>query len=79
MPNVIKGNAVDFEKVSSLDGTFIINRYNKEKVVSKSQANAKGAGIAKITEFDEEDIIAEEAKKSRMQRPTTQEQGESKK
>jgi hypothetical protein len=79
MPNVIKGNAVDFEKVSSLDGTFIINRYNKEKVVSKSQANVKGAGIAKITEFDEEDIIAEEAKKSRMQRPTTQEQGESKK
>lgn len=29
MPNVIKGNAVDFEKVSSLDGTFLINRYNK--------------------------------------------------
>jgi len=29
MPNVIKGNAVDFEKVSSLDGTFIVNRYNK--------------------------------------------------
>ena len=79
MSNVIKGNAVDFVKVSSLDGTFIINRYNKEKVVSKSQANVKGAGIAKITEFDEEDIIAEEAKKSRMQRPTTQEQGESKK
>jgi len=36
MPNVIKGNAVDFEKVSSLDGTFIINRYFKEKVVTKS-------------------------------------------
>jgi hypothetical protein len=29
MPNVIKGNSVDFEKVSSLDGTFLINRYNK--------------------------------------------------
>lgn len=27
MENVIKGNAVDFEKVASLDGTFIINKY----------------------------------------------------
>ena len=27
MENVIKGNAVDFEKVSSLDGTFLLNRY----------------------------------------------------
>jgi hypothetical protein len=28
---VIKGNAVDFEKVSSLDGTFVVNRYNKDE------------------------------------------------
>ena len=28
MANVIKKDAVDFEKVSSLDGTFIVNRYN---------------------------------------------------
>ncbi len=27
MSNVIKGNAVDFERVTSLDGTFIANRY----------------------------------------------------
>lgn len=27
--NVVRGNAVDFEKVNSLDGTYIINRYNK--------------------------------------------------
>ena len=26
--NVIKGSAVDFERVSSLDGTYIVNRYN---------------------------------------------------
>jgi hypothetical protein len=30
MTNVIQNKAVDFEKVNSLDGTFIINRYNKE-------------------------------------------------
>lgn len=29
MSNVIKGAAVDFERVNSLDGTFILNRYNK--------------------------------------------------
>lgn len=28
MENIIKGTAVDFEKVNSLDGTFIANRYN---------------------------------------------------
>jgi len=28
MENVIKGTAVDFERVSSLDGTFIANRYD---------------------------------------------------
>lgn len=27
LENVIKGNAVDFERVTSLDGTFIANRY----------------------------------------------------
>jgi hypothetical protein len=28
MENAIKGNAVDFERVTSLDGTFIANRYD---------------------------------------------------
>jgi len=27
--NVIKGEAVDFEKVHSLDGTYIVNKYTK--------------------------------------------------
>jgi hypothetical protein len=49
MTNVIKNKAVDFEKVNSLDGTFIINRYNKE-------VNA----LFKPEIFDETDIIAKE-------------------
>jgi hypothetical protein len=53
--NVIKGNAVDFEKVASLDGTFVINRYNK--LDNKPLARPSHA----ITEFDEADIIAAEA------------------
>ena len=28
LTNVIKGNAVDFERVTSLDGTFIANKYS---------------------------------------------------
>ena len=28
LENVIKGSAVDFERVTSLDGTFIANRYD---------------------------------------------------
>jgi len=31
MENVIKGGAVDFERVTSLDGTFIANRYDDGK------------------------------------------------
>lgn len=63
--NVIKGNAVDFEKVASLDGTFVVNRYNK--LDTKPLARPSHA----ITEFDESDIIAAEAHKSRLQRPGT--------
>jgi len=36
MSNVVKGAAVDFEKINSLDGTFVINRYNRDfKALSK--------------------------------------------
>jgi len=28
LENVIKGNAVDFERVTSLDGTFLANKYS---------------------------------------------------
>lgn len=61
MTNVIKGHAVDFEKVNSLDGTYVINRYNKAVRDQKSYRKAD------YKEFDEVDIIAEENKKGRMQ------------
>lgn len=53
--NVIKSSAVDFEKINSLDGTFVINRYNRD-------FNA----LAKPNMFTENDIFAEEEKKSRL-------------
>ena len=62
MENVIKGNAVDFQKVSSLDGTFVVNRYNREHTHTPSKRPGE------ILEFDEADMIAAESKKSRMSR-----------
>ena len=61
MTNVIKDHAVDFEKVNSLDGTYIINRFNK-KISNKAPIFKPS-----FKEFDEVDIIAEEQKKGRMQ------------
>lgn len=49
--NVIKGEAVDFEKVHSLDGTYIVNKYTGG--TKNEDSKVKG-------EFDEEDIIAVE-------------------
>lgn len=62
MENVIKGNAVDFQKVSSLDGTFVVNRYNREHTHTPSKRPGE------IREFDEADMIASESRKSRMTR-----------
>lgn len=53
--NVLKTSAVDFEKINSLDGTFVVNRYNKGK-----------AGLAKPMTFSEEDMVREDEKKSRL-------------
>ena len=39
--NVIKGNAVDFERVTSLDGTFIINKYEDGKDRSRRGKRGK--------------------------------------
>lgn len=58
MENVIKGEAVDFEKVQSMDGTYIVNKYTKGHQHPEKN----------IVEFDESDIIAAESKKSRMGR-----------
>ena len=73
MSNVIKGTSVDFEKVSSLDGTYIINRYNKndENTFLKPKRS-------EIREFEEDDIIAEEVKKERLIGPRGGSQNEGK-
>ena len=65
MENVIKGSAVDFQKVSSLDGTFVANRYNRDHGHAP-----KKASINEIREFDEADLVAAESKKSKMSRPS---------
>lgn len=59
MENVIKGEAVDFEKVQSMDGTYVVNIFTK----GHKHAAEKDRG-----EFDAADIIAAESKKSRMSR-----------
>jgi hypothetical protein len=61
MENVIKGDAVDFEKVASLDGTYILNKFKSD------HDHKSGVGKA-IKEFDEADIIAYESKNSRLGR-----------
>jgi hypothetical protein len=55
MSNVIKNGQVDFEKINSLDGTFVINRFNRE-VNAQSTPNI----------FSEDDLIIEDEKKSRL-------------
>ena len=71
LDNVIKGSAVDFERVTSLDGTFIANKY----VPSKNDADRRNSGLSRQgfygdiqEEFDESDMIEEETKKMRTNR-----------
>jgi len=71
MENVIKGSAVDFEKVASLDGTYVLNKFATE--------DRKGRRSASIEEFDETDIVAYENKKSRLGRPMNGGEGQNKK
>jgi hypothetical protein len=52
LPNVIKGVSVDFEKVNSLDGTFIANRYETKVAGQRSLINPD------FREFDETDMVA---------------------
>jgi len=63
MDNVIKGEAVDFEKVNSLDGTFIINRYD-----SNHHKHGVRQKTKQVHEFNEADMIAEEEKKASRSR-----------
>lgn len=82
--NVIKGNAVDFERVTSLDGTFIANKFmfNKQNFVANRKMN-RIINEYEQREFDESDMIAEEerqAAKSRMGKgPVSRKQEETKK
>ena len=64
--NVIKGNAVDFERVTSLDGTFIINRYMDNKERGNRGRKKKDANY--IEEWGEDDMIAMENKKASKSR-----------
>jgi hypothetical protein len=65
--NVIKGNAVDFERVTSLDGTFIVNKYESAKEKAKKSARRASKKVAEQDfeeEWGEEDMIAMENKKA---------------
>lgn len=68
MENVIKGDAVDFERVTSLDGTFLANRYDDGHTHDPAFAK-KFFGK---DEFTEADMIAEENRKGKMSRGNTQ-------
>jgi hypothetical protein len=72
MENVIKGSAVDFEKVASLDGTYVLNKF-----VSEHDKKTRRSGS--IEEFDESDIVAYENKKNRLGRPMNGGDGQNKK
>ena len=63
MENIIKGTAVDFERVTSLDGTFIANRYDSEHTHDSSFNKKFRDG-----DFDEADMIAEESEKANRSR-----------
>ena len=67
LEDVIKGEAVDFERVTSLDGTFIANRYAPQglKAAVKKMRERSRMGDAEDEweqEWDEGDMIAEEAR-----------------
>jgi len=63
MENIIKGQAVDFERVTSLDGTFIANKYDADHTHDSAFSKRFSEG-----EFDEADMIAEEERKEAKSR-----------
>ena len=69
LDNVIKGSAVDFERVTSLDGTFIANKYTPSRASEMArkrnfQRNVDHFGEEIEDDWDESDMIAEENKKA---------------
>lgn len=71
LTNVIKGNAVDFERVTSLDGTFIANKYvprEGETARIREKRHEKTLNAIAERDFGEDDMIAEERKKASRSR-----------
>lgn len=52
MENVIQGSSVDFERVQSLDGTFIVNRYDSEHRHDAKSNNGRPDFRSTINEFE---------------------------
>lgn len=50
--NVIQGSSVDFERVQSLDGTFIVNRYDSEHRHDAKTNNGRPDFRASINEYE---------------------------
>lgn len=64
LKNVIKGSAIDFERVNSLDGTFIANIYQPENLEGfrSSESNKRIKGKISVDDdevFYEEDLVSE--------------------
>lgn len=61
--NVIQGSSVDFERVRSLDGTYIINRYDSEHNHSARSNNGRPDFRSQIDEYE---ILEQEEEKESM-------------
>ena len=65
LDNVIEGDAVDFEKVNSLKGTYIANRYSPPNASTyKYHRRETDDPTHSINTWDLTDMIAEEARKN---------------
>lgn len=56
--NIIKGNAVDFERVTSLDGTFIANKYESRDSVKNQIIEKRRDKLLDALEWTEDDMVA---------------------
>ncbi len=71
LENVIKGSAVDFERVTSLDGTFIANKYSPNMITRMNRGYGDHYGHMddwsdedESQNWTEADMIAEEARQA---------------
>jgi hypothetical protein len=54
LENVIKGSAVDFERVTSLDGTFIANKYSPNMITRMHQQHWDQGHFGHVDDWAEE-------------------------